>query len=132
MSPSVPVQMFAAADDLLAHRAWVPEGSLAGHFRADFRRCFAKSTPGTPLDRRGSPRTSVCTENQPRRPTLRPNGGELKILPDCLQVPREQNNGALLSEPVHAGCAWIPRDLMAASHSDSETSSVPRGQPAAP
>ena len=28
--------------------------------------------PGTPLDRRGLPGTSICTKNQPRRPILRP------------------------------------------------------------
>ena len=28
--------------------------------------------PGTPLDRPGTPRTSICTKNQPRRPILRP------------------------------------------------------------
>jgi len=42
-------------------------------FSLDFR---PKSTPGTPLDRRDPPRTSICTKNQPRRPILRPNGGE--------------------------------------------------------
>ena len=29
------------------------------------------STAGTPLDRRGPPGTSICTENQPHRPMLR-------------------------------------------------------------
>ena len=28
--------------------------------------------PGTPLDRPGAPRTSICTKNQPRRPILMP------------------------------------------------------------
>jgi len=34
----------------------------------DFR---LKIDPGTPHDRRGSPGTSICTKNQPRRPILR-------------------------------------------------------------
>jgi len=46
-----------------------------------------KPTPGTPLDRRGPPCTSICTKNQPRRPILRPGGDERKIPPDCLQAP---------------------------------------------
>ena len=42
-------------------------------FEARFSRKFRpKPTPGTPLDRRGPPRTSSCTKNQPRRPILRP------------------------------------------------------------
>ena len=31
--------------------------------------------PGTPLDRRSSPGTSICTKNQPRGPILRPFRG---------------------------------------------------------
>ena len=31
--------------------------------------------PVTPLNRRGSPGTSICTKNQPRRPLLRPFRG---------------------------------------------------------
>ena len=34
--------------------------------------------PGTPLDRRGPPRTSISTKNQPRRPFLRPYRGTQK------------------------------------------------------
>ena len=53
--------------------------------------CFRPEIdPGTPLDRRGPPGTSICTKNQPRRPILRPNDGERKIPPDCLQVPRQR------------------------------------------
>ena len=44
--------------------------------------------PGTPLDRPGPPRTSICTKNQHRRPILRPFRGTQKLPPDCLQVPR--------------------------------------------
>ena len=29
-------------------------------------------SPGTPFDRPGPPRTSICTKNQPRKPILRP------------------------------------------------------------
>ena len=32
--------------------------------------------PGIPLDRPGPPRTSICTQNQPRRPILRPFRGD--------------------------------------------------------
>ena len=45
--------------------------------------------PGPPLDRWGSPGTSICTKNQPRRPILRPFRGTRKLPPDCLQVPRK-------------------------------------------
>jgi len=48
------------------------------NFRVGFR---PEIDPGTPLDRPGPPRTSICTKNQPQRPTLRPNGGERKIQP---------------------------------------------------
>ena len=34
-----------------------------------------ETDPGSPLDRRGSPGTSICIKNQPRRPTLRPFRG---------------------------------------------------------
>ena len=46
-----------------------------------------KIDPGTPLDRRGLPGTSICTKNQPRRPILRRFRGTQKLPPDCLQVP---------------------------------------------
>ena len=47
--------------------------------------CFRpKIDPGTPLDRRGLPGTSICTKNQPRRPILRPFRGTQKLQPDCL------------------------------------------------
>ena len=59
-----------------------------------------KIDPGTPLDRRGFPETSICTKNQPRRPTLRPNGGERKIPPDCLQVPRDMGLLGFQNRPV--------------------------------
>ena len=69
---------------------WVPEGSLAGDLRPGFPWILGRSRPpGPPLDRRGPPRTSTCTKNQPRRPTLRPSGGERKIPPDRLQVPSQ-------------------------------------------
>jgi len=45
-----------------------------------FLRLARRSTPGPPLDRRGLPGTSIYTKNKPRRPTLRPNGGERKTV----------------------------------------------------
>ena len=52
---------------------WLLEGSLAGDFRPGFPWDFRpKPAPGTPLGRRGPPRTSASTRNQPRRPSLRP------------------------------------------------------------
>ena len=66
---------------------WVPEGSVAKNFGPALL-CFrAKIDPGTPLDRRGLPGTSICTKNQPRRPILRPFRGTEKLPPDCLQLP---------------------------------------------
>ena len=44
-------------------------------FSRDFR---PKQPPGTPLDRRGPPRTSTFTKNQPRKPILRPSRGTKK------------------------------------------------------
>ena len=76
--------------------------TLPGYLKAVWLKIFGpvflgfrpKIDPGTPLDRRGLPGTSICTKNQPRRPIRGPNGGERKIPTDCLQVPRltpEQN-----------------------------------------
>jgi len=53
-----------------------------------FLEVSAETDPGTPLDRRGPPRKSISTKNQPRRLILRPFRGKRKLLPDCLQVPR--------------------------------------------
>ena len=39
-----------------------------------------------PLDRRGSPCSSTCTKNQPRRPILSPFRDGQELPPDCLQV----------------------------------------------
>ena len=38
----------------------------------DFGCLGGPGAPGTPLDRPGPPRTSICTNNQSRRPILRP------------------------------------------------------------
>jgi len=38
----------------------------------DFGGLGGPGATGTPLDRPGPPRTSICTKNQPRRPILRP------------------------------------------------------------
>ena len=37
-----------------------------------FRGFSPEIAPGTPLDRPGAPRTSICTKSQPRRPILKP------------------------------------------------------------
>ena len=63
---------------------------------------FGRSRPpGLPPDRRGPPRTSISTKNQPRRRILRPNGGDQKIPPDCLQVPRKE-------KPYTRSGNWVP------------------------
>ena len=67
------------------YESWVAGGSRAEVFRPGFR---PNPTAGTRLDRRGQPRTSICTKRQPRRPILRPRGDARKVPPDCLQVPR--------------------------------------------
>ena len=81
-------QRFARRAGLFS--GWVPEGSLAQVFWARFSLDFRPNTaPGTPLDRRGPPRTLISTKNQPRRPILRPFRGTDKIPPDCLQAPSQ-------------------------------------------
>jgi len=46
--------------------------------------CFSQEIdPGTPLDRPGAPRTSICTKNQPRRPILRPCRGDAMLCFEC-------------------------------------------------
>ena len=42
----------------------------------DFGGLSGPGAPGSSLDRPGPPRTSICTKNQPRRPSLRPPGSE--------------------------------------------------------
>ena len=54
---------------------------ISGHLKAVWLEIFGpvfigflqEIDPGTPLDRRGPPRTSISTKNQPRRPTLKAN-----------------------------------------------------------
>ena len=70
------------------------------HFGPVFLGFSPEIDPGTPLDRRGLPGTSICTKNQPRRPTLRPNGGERKIPLDCLQVLRDKGLLGFQNRPV--------------------------------
>jgi len=53
---------------------------FSARFPRDFR---PKPTPGTPLDRRSPPRTSIDTKNQPLRPAPRPNEVERKIQCFC-------------------------------------------------
>ena len=52
--------------------------------------------PGTPLDRPGGPRTSICTKNQPRRPILKPLREVFEQVPSGMISFREE---ALLTEP---------------------------------
>ena len=49
--------------------------------------CRSNPTPGTPLDRRGPPRATKCTRNQPRTPIRTPFRGTQQIPPACPQVP---------------------------------------------
>ena len=62
---------------------WVSEGSLARNSRFGFPGFLQKIDPGTPLDRRGLPGTSICTKNQHRRPILRPCRGTQKSAPEA-------------------------------------------------
>ena len=62
--------------DRRAHRGDRSTGYLKAVWLKIFGPVFLgsrpKIDPGTPLDRPGAPRTSICTKNQPRRPILRP------------------------------------------------------------
>ena len=49
-----------------------PEPQNDIFFGPVFRGFRPKIDPGTSLDRRSPPRTSICTKSQPRRPILRP------------------------------------------------------------
>ena len=53
---------------------WGPDrGGKEGETKIGrFRGLGGPGRPGTPLDRRSPPRTSICTKNQPRRPILSP------------------------------------------------------------
>ena len=55
---------------------WVPEGERGcGGGRpeiVDFGGLGGPGAPWIPINRPGPPRTSICTKNQPRIPTLRP------------------------------------------------------------
>ena len=86
----------AASGCLARCRPWSRHGQSSGYLKAVWLKIFGpvfrgfrpEIDPGTPLDRRGLPGTSICTKNQPRRPILRPFRGTQKLPPDCLQVPR--------------------------------------------
>jgi len=58
-----------------------------GIFCQVFQGSSAEPKPQDLPDRRRSPRASIFTKSQPRRPLPRPHGGEQKIPPDCFQVP---------------------------------------------
>ena len=72
-------------------------GTLAGDFRRGFPRIRPKSTPGTPLDRRGPPSTSISTRNQAGKPTLTVVRGIRKTQPNCRQVPNRLTDAGLPS-----------------------------------
>ena len=70
---------------------------FGGYPKTVWREIFGPVSPGfsgtarprgPPLDRRGPPRTSTCTNIQPRRPIRRPFRDERQIRPECLQAPR--------------------------------------------
>ena len=72
-----------------------PSKNLGGYLRAIWLEIFgpifpgflAQADPGTPPDRRGPPRTSICTKNRPRKPILRQFRGAQRVPPDRLQIP---------------------------------------------
>ena len=57
---------------------WVGYGTLGDRKSSIFHGFRPEIDPGTPLDRRGSPGTSICNKNQARRPILRPFRGDLR------------------------------------------------------
>jgi len=98
-----------------------------GYLKAVWLEIFGPVSPGFPAetDPRDSPRspgpgphTNFHETNQPRRPILRPNGGERQILPDCLQVPRPLKVSAkplfcLVSSDSSDFCACLIRSRFA-------------------
>ena len=91
-----PTQTMSRARGTPPTRTLNPTTQRSGYLKAVWLEIFgpvfpgfpAESDPRDPLDRRGPPRTSISTKNQPRRPILRTCRGAQKIRPDCLQVPR--------------------------------------------
>ena len=78
----------------------IPE-FLAGRRSSLFRAFRPEIDPGTPLDRRGSPGTSICTKNQPRRPILRPfqkSAPETNSKAISLRFPVGQQNHVLKTQ----------------------------------
>ena len=68
----------------LTHKTGYLEAVWQKNFGPVFLGFRPNIDPGTPLDRRGPPRTSICKKNQARRPILRSFRGTPKIPPDCL------------------------------------------------
>ena len=67
-------------------------------FSARFSYFLPEIDPGTPLDRPGPPRTSICTENQPRRPILKPFRDDFRsVKKSCIKNPG-----------VHLGSPRVP------------------------
>ena len=72
-------------------------------------------TPGTPLDRRGPPCTSISTKSQPRIPFIMPPfRGTQKLQQDCLQVARSwsarmPSDCEYTPEKTHIQCCCISR-----------------------
>ena len=75
-----------AFKDLLPFMAGSEEKRAAGGVPFIF---LTENRPLDPLDRRGPPRTSICTRNQPRRPILRPFRGTQKRRKSTLGHPRK-------------------------------------------
>jgi len=84
-------------NDPASDTTWVPEGSLAGKFRAGSPWFWPKPTPGIPLDGRGPPPTSTSTKNHPRRPIPMPFRGTQKSRQTAFWYPDRCGNQAHLS-----------------------------------
>ena len=68
---------------------WVPEGNLAGNFRADFRQNFGQTWPPNPSRSTGLVlQCRLHHKSAPQTNILRPFRGTNNFRPDCLQVPR--------------------------------------------
>jgi hypothetical protein len=77
--------------DLLPHKTvlWVPEGNLAGNFRADFRPIFGQTVPPNPSRSTGLVlQCPLHHKSAPQANILRTFRGTKNFRPDCLQVPR--------------------------------------------
>ena len=74
-----------------------------------FSGCPAETDPrDPPRSPGGPPRTSNCTNNQPRRPILRPSRGTKKKPPDGLQVPSQRPSQACPGSSGDSGPDFAP------------------------